>query len=918
MRFTPRFVDPAAGLPIWRRAVERAGSVVEVAAPAGWTDTQVEAWLDWTSTLPSDLPRLADVGEVEAGRDAVGEDILDGALSLWAARLGAWGRAIGLFDTANEADTFANELTASVLLGLAAPGLGLSDGARVHPVADDPAGAIPDAAVLSLSDPAGSACLSAAVEQRHRADLAISSAAAAARALIAVADAVDRCEGPASDCADPSRNPALARAATQARRCGVSDAAILTVLGGDRPILGDPQPRPAVRQVVHADEAALTTAGAVAGLAALTGDLILTFDGRDAEAAADLAIAARCALNLPAIAAICHNDISGAIEALTRLWTTALEIEIAAGFSADGPAARRRHAVRPIAIGLSGGVDALLVAGRFDEEAAALSATAGLVAASAALASSELAEALGPCRTWDAAAPEAVVDLDRRNGLLGGLADDPVATRAADLFAAARTAAQASGRRHAAIGLLVDDPELDLRLGASASTHVEIFETGDGEIGRRLRASLAAALDPEEVEEAERWLAGRRTLVGAPGVNPEALRAKGFTDAELGAVETALGQVETLEDAFGPFVLDPGFVRDVLGLDDQGGLLAGLGLSPAEIEDARADILGHADLSEWAGAPTSLKALLTQPPAEVARHVRTAIEPFSDTPDTAPDAQPWDLRADDAARLLRAAATEGRRAIRLVPAPAPSGLLLDIPDLEPTTRRPEPEFQPVEKIVERVVERDRSRRKLPDRRKGYIQKAAVGGHKVYIHTGEYDDGELGEIFIDMHKEGAAFRSLMNNFAIAISIGLQYGVPLDEFVDAFVFTRFEPAGRVTGNDSIGSATSILDYIFRELGVSYLGRNELANADADPLDADGLGSGKADELVPAAHFISKGFARGVAPDNLVVLPFGQKKDVPAPTVSVANADACPACGDFTLQQRGAVRICDACGAASSMQG
>jgi ribonucleoside-diphosphate reductase alpha chain len=168
-----------------------------------------------------------------------------------------------------------------------------------------------------------------------------------------------------------------------------------------------------------------------------------------------------------------------------------------------------------------------------------------------------------------------------------------------------------------------------------------------------------------------------------------------------------------------------------------------------------------------------------------------------------------------------------------------------------TTTRPEPTVRTVEKVVERVVERDRTRRKLPDRRKGYIQKAAVDGHKVYIHTGEYDDGELGEIFIDMHKEGAAFRSLMNNFAIAISIGLQYGVPLDEFVDAFVFTRFEPAGRVTGNDSIRSATSILDYIFRELGVSYLDRTELANAEADPLSANGLGA-LAHHLLPLTAF------------------------------------------------------------------
>ena len=133
-----------------------------------------------------------------------------------------------------------------------------------------------------------------------------------------------------------------------------------------------------------------------------------------------------------------------------------------------------------------------------------------------------------------------------------------------------------------------------------------------------------------------------------------------------------------------------------------------------------------------------------------------------------------------------------------------------------------------ERIVERIIEKAvREREKLPNRRKGYAQKANVGGHKVYLHTGEYEDGRLGEIFIDMHKEGAAFRSLMNNFAIAISLGLQYGVPLEEYVDAFIFTRFDPAGIVQGNDAIKNATSILDYVFRELAISYLGRHDLAH-------------------------------------------------------------------------------------------
>ena len=143
-------------------------------------------------------------------------------------------------------------------------------------------------------------------------------------------------------------------------------------------------------------------------------------------------------------------------------------------------------------------------------------------------------------------------------------------------------------------------------------------------------------------------------------------------------------------------------------------------------------------------------------------------------------------------------------------------------------------------MVERIVVM-RERERMPDRRKGYTQKAVVGGHKVYLRTGEYDDGRLGEIFIDMHKEGAALRSLLNNFAIAVSLGLQYGVPLEEYVDAFTFTRFEPSGPVQGNDSIKYATSILDYVFRELAVSYLERFDLAHVDPSEAGFDALGKG-----------------------------------------------------------------------------
>ena len=161
---------------------------------------------------------------------------------------------------------------------------------------------------------------------------------------------------------------------------------------------------------------------------------------------------------------------------------------------------------------------------------------------------------------------------------------------------------------------------------------------------------------------------------------------------------------------------------------------------------------------------------------------------------------------------------------------------------------------------------------MPDRRKGYIQKAAVGDHKIYLHTGEYDDGKIGEIFIDTHKEGELVKALTNNFAIAISLGLQYGVPLEEFVDAFLDTKFEPSGKVYGNDRILSATSILDYIFRELAISYLGKEELAHTPS--ISSSNIEMEKEDDkddqfLKIVKNITSKGFVRSNYQDKLVDL-------------------------------------------------
>src|SRR5260370_37763937 len=188
---------------------------------------------------------------------------------------------------------------------------------------------------------------------------------------------------------------------------------------------------------------------------------------------------------------------------------------------------------------------------------------------------------------------------------------------------------------------------------------------------------------------------------------------------------------------------------------------------------------------------------------------------------------------------------------------------------------------------------------MPDRRKGYTQKAVVGGHKVYLRTGEYDDGRIGEIFIDMHKEGAALRSIINNFAIAVSLGLQYGVPLDEYVDAFTFTRFEPSGPVQGNASIKYAPSILDYVFRELAVSYLERFDLAHVDPTEGGFDALGKGVEEGKPSAAtKYVSKGLTRSRT-DKLSVLAGGAAPEARSPSPIGGGGGGPPGatCGDGT---------------------
>jgi ribonucleoside-diphosphate reductase alpha chain len=489
-----------------------------------------------------------------------------------------------------------------------------------------------------------------------------------------------------------------------------------------------------------------------------------------------------------------------------------------------------------------------------------------------------------------------------------------------------------------------------------------------------------------EIAEIEAYALGHGTLKQAPAINPGTLRAKGFSDQKIEAVEKGLKGAFDIKFVFNKWTLGEDFLTGTLKVpaeklnDPSFELLAHLGFSKADIEAANIHVCGAMTLE---GAPHLKKehypvfdcanpcGRIGKRYLSVESHIRmmAAAQPFISGAISKTINMPNDATVEDCKsaymlswRLALKANALYRDGSKLSQ-PLNSALIADEEDeddaaealsaMPAAAKASHLSEKIVEKIVERVVA-VRDREKMPDRRKGYTQKAVVGGHKVYLRTGEYDDGRLGEIFIDMHKEGAAFRAMMNNFAIAISLGLQYGVPLEEYVEAFTFTRFEPAGFVSGNERIKNATSILDYVFRELAVSYLGRNDLAHVDPSEAGPTTIGGGEDQSKAPvAAPYVSKGFVRGNQ-DRLMLIPGGAARPAtvgatalkaepelepavtaaevqslgflaPAPATGAATVadrraeakmkgyvgEACPECANFTLVRNGTCLKCDTCG-------
>ncbi len=479
-----------------------------------------------------------------------------------------------------------------------------------------------------------------------------------------------------------------------------------------------------------------------------------------------------------------------------------------------------------------------------------------------------------------------------------------------------------------------------------------------------------------QIDDIITWCRGSLTLQGAPYINEETLHRKGFTQEMIDRVNSNLAGAFEIGFLFNKYTLGEENCKKHLKFTEEQlndwsfDLLAELGFTRQQISEANDHICGRLTIE---GAPhlktehypvfdcanrcgrygkrslgTNAHILMM---AAAQPFISGAISKTINMPNEATIDEVKDAYMLSWRRMLKANALyrDGSKLSQ----PLNANSAIDLGEGEEEEDAPLTSDTPPQKVAEKIVYRYLTeRRRLPDRRAGYTQKALIGGHKVFLRTGEYEDGDLGEIFIDMHKEGAAFRSLMNCFAISISIGLQHGVPLEKFVNIFTFTRFEPNGMVTGNPHIKMATSVIDYIFRELAISYLGRTDLAHVSPEDLRHDSLSRAeereeiedepgeettpREDPLAPRSTETGEsdneednpgGFnPRSIRPSSTHIDPFaaeGTAGGGARPALALAGQRAhearlkgyegepCGTCGSWTLIRNGTCMKCDTCG-------
>ncbi len=695
-----------------------------------------------------------------------------------------------------------------------------------------------------------------------------------------------------------------------------------------------------------------------------------------------------------------------------RVWTATLEISVTLGQMPSRRIAEKNHGYRTLGLGYANLGTLLMRMGLpYDSEESFgwCGAINALLTGMSYRTSAEMAQKQGPFARFEAnREPMLRVIRNHRRAAYAvdpseyeGLTVRPV-THTPTLFtqetwALARkmwdealSIGEVNGYRNAQVTVTAPTGTIALVMGCDTTgiepdfALVKFKKLAGGGYFKIVNDSVDAALhklgySQEQIDAIETYAKGTGTLHEAPHINRATLKVKGFDDEALARVEAALPTAFELPFVFNKFVLGEEFCKEKLGLTEEqlndwnfSILRDGLGFSPRQIEEASAHICGrmtvegapdlkdeHLAVFDCATPCGKYGARYIRPLAHVDMMaaaqpwVSGAISKTINLPQTATIADVKEAYRYSWERMIKAVALYRDGSKLSQPLAASYDFGGDAGEEESAAAAtPQPFMQPLqiaEKIVYRYIAK---RRPMPQRRSGYTQKATISGHKVYLRTGEYEGGQLGEIFIDMHKEGAAFRSLMNNFAIAISLGLQHGVPLEEFVEAFTFTRFEPNGPVIGHDHIKMATSILDYIFRELAVSYLGRYDLAHVEPS-MQMDAMGPEAQEDYIAEeegdVRVRPAGVSEKLHPVSTHLHP-GQEAPLSQPTASAAavtepppppasragngtatatlvrtqainaskakgyTGNACSECGQLTMVRNGACEKCDSCGATS----
>ncbi len=701
-------------------------------------------------------------------------------------------------------------------------------------------------------------------------------------------------------------------------------------------------------------------------------------------------------------------DLEG-FEHATRLWTITLEISVLMAQFPSRRIAQLSFDYRTLGLGFAN-IGGLLMASGFsydsDQGRATCAAISALMTGVAYETSAEMANELGAFPGYDTNRDSMLRVIGNHRLAAHGLADgyeglsvapmplraedcpfEGLARAAAESWDHASSEGEANGFRNAQVTAIAPTGTIGLVMDCDTTgiepdfAIVKFKKLAGGGHFRIINNTVETALETlgysqDQILEISEYAVGRGTLCQASEIGFDALLEKGFTNEAIKALEAALGNAFNIKFAFNKWTLGETLCTEVLGfskeeLDDPAfDMLRALGFSREAIEAANVYCCGSMTVE---GAPhlkdEHLPVFDCANPCgrlgkrflSVESHIRmmAASQPFITGAISKTINMPGSATVEECKDAYMLSWKLGLKANALYRdgSKLSQPLSSTVEDSEIDDAREADSIAAVAaesapRIVERVVEKiitNQERARLPGRRKGYTQKAIVGGHKVYLRTGEYENGQLGEIFIDMHKEGAAFRSLMNNFAIAISIGLQYGVPLEEYVDSFTFTRFEPSGMVEGNEVIKMATSVLDYIFRELAVSYLGRNDLGHAEPEE-QFDSIGGGTAEGTAAGPEDVMRRVAStGYMRNNLYVI----KQNESGSTETVASAaaltgvgtaeavavsaviteevdstldrviearmqgyegDACGDCGNFTLVRNGTCLKCVTCGSTS----